>query len=309
MILLCGIPSETPLAMVAEHLDDLDAPYVHFNQRHFAKMELEFEIAGGRSEGVLRIKDEQLPLEEISAVYVRLMDDTALPEVRDEPPESPTRRYCRSLHAALTAWIEIATGCVVNRSAPMASNGSKPYQSQLIRVHGFEVPETLITNDPELVLDFRRRHERVVYKSMSGVRSIVQTLTAADLERLDRIRACPTQFQQFIDGTHVRVHAIGSEVFATSIVSSSTDYRYAHEDGDQPVLSAVELTDEWRERCVALSRALGLEFAGIDLKLTPSGEVYCFEVNPCPAFSYYEHATGQPIAEAIARYLAYPRRR
>ena len=30
----------------------------------------------------------------------------------------------------------------------MASNGSKPYQTQLIRAHGFAVPETLITNDP-----------------------------------------------------------------------------------------------------------------------------------------------------------------
>jgi len=53
-----------------------------------------------------------------------------------------------------------------------------------------------------------------------------------------------------------------------------------------------------------LSAALGLDFAGIDLKLTDEGEVYCFEVNPCPAFSYYEHSTGQPIAHAIACYLA-----
>jgi hypothetical protein len=27
-------------------------------------------------------------------------------------------------------------------------------------------------------------------------------------------------------------------------------------------------------------------------------------VNPSPAFSYYEAHTGQPIAQAIARYLA-----
>ena len=40
------------------------------------------------------------------------------------------------------------------------------------------------------------------------------------------------------------------------------------------------------------------------LKLTPDQQVYCFEVNPSPAFSYYEAHTGQPIAQAIARYLA-----
>ena len=46
-----------------------------------------------------------------------------------------------------------------------------------------------------------------------------------------------------------------------------------------------------------------MEFAGIDLKVTPENEVYCFEVNPSPAFSYYENNTGQPIAEGLAHRL------
>ena len=48
---------------------------------------------------------------------------------------------------------------------------------------------------------------------------------------------------------------------------------------------------------------VGLVLAGIDLKITPDEEVYCFEVNPCPAFSFYELSTGQPISEGIARRL------
>ena len=53
-----------------------------------------------------------------------------------------------------------------------------------------------------------------------------------------------------------------------------------------------------------LSQGLGLAFAGIDLKITPDNRVFCFEVNPSPAFSYYEANTGQPIARAVAHYLA-----
>jgi glutathione synthase/RimK-type ligase-like ATP-grasp enzyme len=53
-----------------------------------------------------------------------------------------------------------------------------------------------------------------------------------------------------------------------------------------------------------LAERLDLSFVGIDLKITPDGEVYCFEVNPCPAFSYFELNTDQPIARAVARYLA-----
>jgi glutathione synthase/RimK-type ligase-like ATP-grasp enzyme len=55
---------------------------------------------------------------------------------------------------------------------------------------------------------------------------------------------------------------------------------------------------------VRLAKTLGLPFTGIDLKITAQSCVYCFEVNPSPAFSYYEELTGQPISQALALYLA-----
>jgi len=134
---------------------------------------------------------------------------------------------------------------------------------------------------------------------------IVATLSDEDMARLVRVRWCPVQFQAFIDGTHVRVHTIGEVALATAIESDATDYRYARQQGGgEPRLRALDLSDELAERCVGLSRALGLDFAGIDLKVTPDGEVFCFEVNPSPAFSYYEQSTGQPIARAVAAHLA-----
>ena len=53
-----------------------------------------------------------------------------------------------------------------------------------------------------------------------------------------------------------------------------------------------------------LATALELPFAGIDLKITPADEVFCFEANPSPGFSYFENNAGQPIALAVARYLS-----
>jgi glutathione synthase/RimK-type ligase-like ATP-grasp enzyme len=167
------------------------------------------------------------------------------------------------------------------------------------------VPETLITNDPELVRAFRARHGRVIYKSISGVRSIVQTLTDEDMTRIENIRWCPTQFQAFVEGTNVRVHTVGDRVFATAIKTEATDYRYAQrQSGDHAELRPVDLSDDLAEMCVKLSAGLGLAFAGIDLKITPENYVYCFEVNPSPAFSYYESQTGQPISQAVADYLS-----
>jgi glutathione synthase/RimK-type ligase-like ATP-grasp enzyme len=201
-------------------------------------------------------------------------------------------------------WYEVAPARVVNRSGPMASNASKPFQAQLIRAHGFSVPETIVTNDPDEVRHFVRRHGRVVYKSISGVRSVVTLLDEAATHRLGDIRWCPVQFQSYVGGTNFRVHVVDREVIATAIVTDATDYRYASRAGaDPPLLEPVDLPGDLAERCVSLTRALGLAVGGVDLKRAADGQWYCFEVNPSPAFSYYEEHTGQPIARAIARYL------
>lgn len=305
MILLCGIPSETPMQLVRTCLEEMNASFVMFNQREFAECDIWFEVDGGQIRGELSLHGRTYKLQDFTAAYPRLMDDRFLPELSTEPPASPLRNYCRSFHDTLTRWMEIAPALVINRCAPMASNSSKPYQAQLIREQGFLVPDTLITNEPELVRDFRARHGRAVYKSISAVRSIVQELQDEDYERLERIRWCPTQFQSFVPGTNVRVHTVGDEVFATAVRSDATDYRYAARQLGEPAeLREVVLSSPLAERCVRLSRSLGLEFAGIDLKITPEDEVYCFEVNPSPAFSYYEANTNQPISAAVARRLA-----
>ena len=304
MILLCGIPSEPSLATVRVQLDKLGVPNVIFNQRRFASIELEFEISGGRVKGFVQLDGSSYRLEYFRGIYTRLMDYRHLPELVDEPPNSPKQRHCRSVHDTLMRWCEIAPGRVVSRPAPMGSNFSKPYQAQLIRENGFMIPETIITNDPDLVREFCRWHKRVIYKSISSVRSIVRTLDDCDLERLDHMRWCPTQFQEFVEGYNVRVHVVGNKVFATAVSTDATDYRYAYEMGGQTKLQATDLSNDLAERCVRLSQTLELEVCGIDLKITPDNQVFCFEVNPGPAFSYYENYTKQPIAEAVARYLA-----
>jgi len=305
VILLCGIQSEPPLALVREALDRRGARYVSFNQRQFSSMSVEFEIVNGEPAGLLQMNGDSYPLEEFTGVFNRLMDYRFLPEVKDKPETSPERRLCRNLVETLTKWSELSEARVVNKIAPMTSNFSKPFQAQLIRQYGFEVPPTLITNDPELVREFRAKHKTLIYKSISGVRSIVQPLTDEDMARLENIRWCPTQFQAFVEGENVRVHTVGQKLFATAISSEATDYRYAARQKGAPAeLREVDLADELAEMCLKLSEGLGLAFAGIDLKITPEKHVYCFEVNPSPAFSYYESNTGQPIADAVAGYLA-----
>ena len=303
MIFLCGIPSEPSLGLVIDQLVKLQAPHIVFNQRRFAEMEIEFAVSDHGVTGVMALNGERVRLEEITAVYTRLMDFRLLPEITHESEQSPSWRQCHAVHTALSQWYEIAPSRVLNRMQEIGLNYAKPFQAQLIRAFGFSVPETLVTNDPELVAAFRAKHGRVIYKSVSAVRSIVSLLEDDDLHRLEAVRACPTQFQQYIEGDNVRVHTIGERAFATAVTTSAVDYRYAYMNGQQERLEAVALSHDLEGKCLELSTAFGLDFAGVDLKVTPDGEVYCLEVNPCPAFSYYELHTGQAISQAVAEYL------
>lgn len=304
MIFLCGIPTEPSLALVVQQVQELGLPHVLFSQRRAAELELAFQIIDGRPAGWLALGGAAYRLEGFTGIYTRLMNHELLPEVEKEPADSPRRLHCQAVHNVLTHWFEIAPGRVLNRMAVVGSNVSKPYQAQIIRRYGFATPETLVTNDPALVREFLARHGRLIYKSISYIRSIVHTVEASDLERLGRIRWCPVQFQEYVEGLNVRVHVLDRQVFATAIHANTTDYRYAYLNGEEEELEPIELLAETVERCIALVRGLDLNFAGVDLKLAPDGRVFCLEVNPCPAFSYYECQSGQPIAQAVARYLA-----
>lgn len=304
MILLCGIPSESPLARVQAHLDRMGVPVFWFNQRQSLHADLAFEVDYAGVRGLLRTGAAELRLEEVSGVYTRMMDEQLLPELCREPPDSPARQRAQATTIGLTIWMEVAPARVVNRASCMASNDSKPFQAQIIRRYGFHLPETLITNNPDEVVAFRARYGRVIFKSVSGLRSIVRELRDDDLPRLARVRACPVQFQERLEGLDVRVHVVGSEVFATAAYSASADYRYAVQDGLAARLAPYELNDDLAQRCLQLTSGLGLLFSGIDLKLAPDGRAYCFEVNCCPGYSYFEANTGQPIALALARLLA-----
>ena len=95
---------------------------------------------------------------------------------------------------------------------------------------------------------------------------------------------------------------MGREVFASQVSAPVDDYRYPGEHEVQVRPCAVP--SDVARRCLRLARSLGLPLAGIDLRCTPDGEWYCFEVNPSPGFAYYERATGQPISQAIACLLS-----
>ncbi len=307
-VLMWGVPSESPMALVAGALSALgtDVVWAHPSRSGLCDVEIRFD---DRLDVVLTIEGRTLGLDDLTGIYLRPVDPDAVPELAAAPFDDPRRAHARRVHDSLLAVTELAarfSSCrVLNPLSAMASNVSKPFQAQAVLKAGFATPDTLVSDAAEEVLAFAARHGEVIYKSTSGIRSIVTAFDPqADHERLARLRWCPVQFQERIAGPDVRVHVIGERTFAAMATTTAVDYRYARAQvGADATLAAYELDDDIAERCVGLAETLGLPFAGIDLKLCPDGRVVCFEVNPSPGFSWYEQEAGLPISEAVAHYL------
>ncbi|WOJ90430.1 ATP-grasp domain-containing protein [Methylocapsa polymorpha] len=298
MILLWGVAEDSPLMATRAALLGRGAEVFFLDQRRVHETLIDLRA---RAVGEIRLGDDRCDLSSVKAVYLRCGESRLLTSGADK--DSALAGHARAVDEAVSAFLDATPALVVNAFEAMATNSSKPYQLDLIRAQGFAVPDTLVTTDPAAVRDFLAGHGELIYKSVSSVRSIVKRLKPDDWDRLSDIVWCPTQFQQYVRGRDYRVHVIGKAVFCSEVVSDADDYRYAGREGEGVDLYASALPGEVEERCRALVTSLGLAAAGVDLRLTPSGEWVCFEVNPSPAFTYYEAATNQPMTHAMANLL------
>jgi glutathione synthase/RimK-type ligase-like ATP-grasp enzyme len=294
MILLWGEKFDGPIAAVASALSQAARP---FQLLDGAGM---LAVAASARRGSLGAACGGIELNVVDACLVRppdlrLLLGGACPEVWSD---------VAGLAEHLLAWADTADALFLNRPCAMWANHSKPYQARQIACCGFAVPASLITTDPAAAVEFWERHGDVIYKSVSGVRSIVSRLTPAHRGRLTDVSSCPTQFQEYIPGDDYRVHVVGEAVFACRVCSTSDDYRYGSLDGRPASIQAVSLPDDCTALCLSTAAVLRLPLAGIDLRLTPDGRWFCFEVNPSPGFTWFEAQTGQPITSAVSSLLA-----
>lgn len=288
MILVWGPREDPPIERVLSGLAERTDAAVHLDDADLADLRFDLTIAS-RPAGWLEVDGERVEVERLRGVYLR--------------PGAARNARAANVATTLLAVVGCLPATVVNRPSAGRSNWSKPYQLSLLRGAGFRVPDTLVTSDPVSAKQFLADHERVVYKSVSGVRSIVSALGQGEADRLDGVTTAPVQLQQWVAGTDVRAHVVGEQCFATAISSTADDYRYAHRDATDVSLERFELPPALATSLVTASRSMDLLVSGADLRLAPDGTWWAFEINPSPGFTYYEDATGQPIGAAIAELL------
>ncbi|MGZ3405548.1 MAG: ATP-grasp domain-containing protein [Polyangia bacterium] len=147
----------------------------------------------------------------------------------------------------------------------------------------------------------------VVVKPVYGSLGIgVERLRRKDGDRLEALLAVrgALYLQRFVDGARldVRAFVVGDRVQAAiARQPRDGDFRGNRHQGGRE--RAIELDAATAERALAATRAVGLDYAGVDLLVGARG-VEVIEVNGTPSFRGIFEATGRDMAPAIVEYAA-----
>jgi hypothetical protein len=272
----------------------------------------------GRMKVTVRVDDRLLDFGMASTIwYRRPSRPQADPNLNDT-----ARTFVTEATAAFLRDLYSALDCQWFPGPPdvLSSVGQRLFQLRLATDLGFQVPETLVTNDARAFLAFHQRAGgAVVTKMLSDNRRVptvadhvnyCQPVTNRDLARVRTVRSCPSFFQRYIPKrTELRVTVVEGKLFPAEIdsqVTNRTQVDWRRYDASHTPHRATELPDAIGKRCLALVEALGLRFAAIDLIRTPDDDYVFLEANPNGQYLWIERAIGAPISAAICDALVTP---
>lgn len=195
---------------------------------------------------------------------------------------------------------------------------NKIYQINSAQRLGIRVPQTVVTNRPQAVLDaFKRFHGRMVCKSIhsgfvddgeTGRAIYTSRVLEEHLAAVESAALCPSIYQELLEKQHdVRVVWIGGTVLAASIDSqsdpaASVDWR-ATKNPHLPH-AKIELPASVLRSVDELMLRLGLSYGALDFVLTKSGEWIFLEVNPNGQWLWLDDFLSLGVTTAVADWLS-----
>ena len=297
-ILILGNSSDEHARHIKQALTEADVQVNYFDTRRFPT-QWEMSWQPNTEVGSLQLSEQhQIDFQDIKSVYWRSFNGVEIPNLAE------SYQQMLAFNDSMSALRTILQACParwVNSWQAYQFHKEKPLQLRQVNQLGVRIPDTLITNNPEQVNSFAQSHSQVIFKPVYGG-AHTQILTAAHLET-DRLKLAlsisPITIQEYIPGTNIRSYVIGDSVYSAEIRSNSLDFRA----DNRAELIPLELPAQIKQQCLAITKALYLEWTAIDWRRNPEGEYYFLEANPSPMFIHFEKQTGFPITEKLIELL------
>ncbi|MFE7773658.1 ATP-grasp ribosomal peptide maturase [Streptomyces sp. NPDC057445] len=264
---------------------------------------LSAEYVSGDFYGHLSTEGRLLSMSALRSIWVRRPGEPAAhaPGASEWLTAETEQALYGMLYSAAARWM--------NHPSVAAQARCKPWQLSLAHRSGFAVPPTVITTFPRVARQFAAQYGDIVVKSASGPPAsdppvALPTTRINQSADFTGVAAGPTLLQQYIPKrADIRLTAVGGRLFAARKVSASdqVDGRYgstghAWEPAEVPSRIARAVREYTSEA--------GLAYAAFDFAEDAEGVWWFLECNQGGQFGFIELETGQPIADAVAAWLA-----
>lgn len=192
---------------------------------------------------------------------------------------------------------------------------NKIYQLGIAKKIGFDIPLTLITNDPSQIKSFfekcnsNNQGNGVVTKVLKHSNELglcTRKVPDSDLEKISNVKTTPCFFQEYIEKkVEVRITVVGREFFAAEIHSQDSEKGKIDWRADYSNVQYYphDLPSTIKSKCVALLEEMDLAFGAIDMIIKPNDQYIFLEINPNGQWLWIENFIGLPISEALIEML------
>lgn len=200
----------------------------------------------------------------------------------------------------------------VNHPAAVYLAETKAVQLTTAKKLGFQVPATLMTNDPAAPVG-HHIGAQIALKSIDtfllkdGQDQLFGYTTITTWPSLDTcdLAQAPVTAQQALTGKRdLRVTVIGSRAWCVEITRNDIpvegDWRLTPKN--EICIHDVEIPEAEKQRCISLVRGLNLSYGAIDLAITADG-YWFIEINPTGEWGWLD-CPERPLAGTIAEHLA-----
>ncbi|AOS65602.1 ATP-grasp ribosomal peptide maturase [Actinoalloteichus hymeniacidonis] len=200
----------------------------------------------------------------------------------------------------------------INHPVRNVIGSDKPMQLVVADEVGLSIPETLITNDPELARSFvAAQPGGAIYKSFRGgprsesgrpIALFTTSVTSADIT--DAVRHTAHLFQACLPKAYeVRLTAVGNTMFGLRIdVETANGRQDWRSDHRRLTYSTIQIPDTIARGVRRLMHRLDLMFGALDFVVTPTNEWIFLEINPNGQWAW-PHPQREAIADALATAL------
>lgn len=206
-------------------------------------------------------------------------------------------------------WLEDRGVPVMNSPRAIERCVDKFYTSALLYEAGLATPETIVCERTEDALAAVRELGDVIIKPLFGsmghgmVRVSDPEIAFRVVRALDMARAV-FYVQRVVDhdGCDIRAFVVGDRVVA-AMERRSRDGGWRTNISLGGEARAIELSPAMSELALRAARAVGADYAGVDLLPARDGTVHVLEVNGIPGWSGVQTTTSTDIAGAIIDHL------